>query len=216
MVTVSHLVKKHVDENPFVAEGMIRGIISHPGLAEELQPMIEKELKKKIKIPAIVMSLRRYQEELEKKFKKQQRKKISSEFIVKSDLCVISAKKSETLFRKIDRMYKLIDYEKGDTFNVSYGNSDVAMIASQKHMERLDGLLDGEKILSRKKDLVAINIVFSHEYFSTPGVIFSVVRLLAWNDINIVELLSAHSELTVIVSKEDAAKAYSVLQDIMN
>ena len=64
MVTVSHIVKKIVSEQAFVEEGLANGIISVGNLAEQIQPKIERELNKKIKIPAIVMALRRYSDKI--------------------------------------------------------------------------------------------------------------------------------------------------------
>ena len=46
MVTVSHIVKKVVSEQPFVEEALGRGIISVANLAEYILPKIEKELGK--------------------------------------------------------------------------------------------------------------------------------------------------------------------------
>ena len=44
---------------------MGKELISHGNLAEQLKPGIEKELGKKVKESAIVMALRRYQEDLQ-------------------------------------------------------------------------------------------------------------------------------------------------------
>ena len=53
------------------------------------------------------------------------------------------------------------------------------------------------------------------EFFYTPGVIFNAVRKLAWEGINIYEVVSTMTELTFILSKKDSMKAYDVLQDII-
>src|SRR3990167_3017746 len=64
MVTVSHIVKKVVSEQPFVEEALGRGIISVANLAEYILPKIEKELGKKANHAAVVMALRRYSDEI--------------------------------------------------------------------------------------------------------------------------------------------------------
>ncbi len=50
MVTIARIVEKHIEERPFVQEALSRGIINNAALAEELIPIVEKELKKKMKI----------------------------------------------------------------------------------------------------------------------------------------------------------------------
>ena len=70
MVTVSHIVKKIVNERPVLQETIIEGIISYGALAEKIKPYIERELGKRVKEPAIVMALRRYSDEITKKSSK--------------------------------------------------------------------------------------------------------------------------------------------------
>lgn len=216
MVNVSHLVKKYVEENPFIAEAMQRGIVSNPGLAEELKPEFEKELKKSVKLPAIVMALRRYGEELENKVPDKKTIKLTSEVNLKSGLCVIGVKNTTTASEVIEKIHQMVDYEKGDTLNISRGNTNIAIIINEKHREKIISMLKKEDLIEQKDKLVSVTITFSKEYFDTPGVIFAVIRRLAWYSINIVELISATKELSVIIKKEDAAKTYSILQEIMS
>lgn len=216
MVNVSHLVKKFVDDNPFVAEAMQRGIISNPGLAEELKPEFEKEMKKEVRLPAIVMALRRYGEELEKKVPDKKTDKLTSEINLKSGLCVIGVRNTTTASEVIEKIHQLVDYEKGDTLNISRGNTNIAIIINEKYEEKILSILKKEDLIEQKDNLVSVTITFSKEYFDTPGVIFAVIRRLAWHSINIVELISATKELSVIIKKEDAAKTYSILQEIMS
>jgi len=48
-----------------------------------------------------------------------------------------------------------------------------------------------------------------------PGVIYNVVRNLAWENINIFEIVSTNTELTFILHKKDAVKGYSVLEKLV-
>ena len=63
---------------------------------------------------------------------------------------------------------------------------------------------------------MALTIVFaSKEFISSPGVIFTAIRKLAWEGINIYEIVSTMTELTFILNKEDSMKAYNVLQELL-
>ena len=46
MVTIAKVVEKYIDEHPFIQESLSRGIINHAALANELIPIVNKELKK--------------------------------------------------------------------------------------------------------------------------------------------------------------------------
>lgn len=216
MVTISHLVKKLVSENSFLLEAMGKGLISHGSLAEQLKPEIEQELRKNVKESAIVMALRRYEEELKGYDKKIKRFSFKGEIIMRTNVNDFNVVKSNTLLNKIKNIYALVDFNKGDTLNIILGSNEVSIVTNEKYREKLVDFLKGEKILSREFDLVALTVIFgTKDFFDTPGVIFSAIRKLAWEQINLFEIVSTMTELTFILSKKDSMRAYNALQELM-
>ena len=215
MVTISHVVSHIIVQKPYLDEALSRGIINYAGLAEELQPTIESELGMPVKITAVVMALRRYAEKSKKKIKK----KVfdyESEVIVKTKMCDIAVLKSQSLFKKLREIYKLADYSKGDTLNILHGNYEISIIIGEKHIDKLMDLLKDEKIINIQKNLVSLAIKYEKEFSYTPGILFTVTRLFAWENINIFELISTLTELNCIISEKDISRAYSVLQYFTN
>ena len=215
MVTISHLVKKLLEDKPFLLEGLGRGIISHGNLADELKPKIEKELGKKVKDAAIVMALRRYSEELNKKLIPSKKIDFSREIMMKTNICDFNFIKSPQLLTKLKSLYNLADLERGDFFNIIVSNNEVSIVISEKHKGKLLKILKGEKIISKEFNLVSLTIIFSEGFIHTPGIVFQVVRKLAWENINIFEIISTLTELTFIISKKDSMKAYETLQELV-
>jgi len=217
MVTVSHIVKKIVNGQPFVEEGLANGIISIGSLAEQIQPKIEQELNKKIKIPAIVMALRRYADEISEHRKKLKAFDYSGELIIRTNICDFAFVKSPSLMTKLRTIHHLVNFERGDTLNVIIGNNEISIIINEKYMEKLIKFMHGEKIVNKEQGLAALTIIFKSENFTeTPGVIFNIVRKLAWENINIYEIVSTMTELTFILNKKDSMKAYDVLQEVVS
>ena len=216
MVTVSHLVKKYVSENSFLLEAMSKELISHGNLAEQLKPEIERELQKKVKESAIVMALRRYEEELHGFDKNIRRFKFQGEIMMRTNIMDFNVVKSGNLLNKIKNIYSLVDFSKGDTLNIILGSNEVSIVANEKYREKLSDFLKGEKILNKEFDLVSLTIIFEGKGFlTTPGVVFTAIRKLAWEQINIYEIVSTMTELTFILSKKDSMKAYNVLQELL-
>lgn len=217
MVTVSHIVKKIVSEQAFVEEGLGSGIISIANLAEGMLPKIESELGKRIKVAAVVMALRRYAEEISGHRKKIKEFDYTGELIIKTNICDFTIVKSTSLMAKLRTIHNLVNFERGDTLNVILGNNEVSIITNEKYGEKLISFLSGEKILNKEHGLVSLTIIFKSEDFTeTPGVIFNIVRKLAWDSINIYEIVSTMTELTFILSKKDSMKAYNVLQEMVS
>lgn len=217
MVTISHIVKKIVSEQPFIEEALGRGIISIANLAEQMLPKIERELNKKIKLPAVVMALRRYSEEIAKHRKRMKKFDFSSEILMKTNICDVNFVKTPSLMNKLRTVHNLVNFEKGDTLNVIVGNNEVSIIINERYMDKLMKFMYGEKTLIQEKNLVALTIIFtSDDFINTPGVIFNVIRKLVWENINIYEIVSTMTELTFILGKRDSMKAYEVLQELLN
>ena len=216
MVTISHIVKKIVSGQPFVEEALANGIINIANLAENMLPRIEQELGKKIKSPSVVMALRRYADEISG-HRKQAAFDYSGELIIKTSICDFTVAKTTTLMAKLRTIHNLVNLERGDTLNVIIGNNEVSIIISDRYGEKLKSFLSGEKILNKEQNLASLAIIFKSEKFTdTPGVIFNIVRKLAWENVNIYEIVSTMTELTFILSKKDSMKAYNVLQEMVS
>jgi len=214
MVTISHLVKKHLQEKPLMQEAIIQGIANFALIAEKLQPEIEKELGKKVKLPAVAMSLRRHSEELAKKHAPL-KFDYSSEIIMKTNLCDISAVKSSNAISRLREIQSMIDYDKGDVLNIIHGTAELSIITNQRYKEKVLKLLRNEKILNTEDNLVSLSLRYSKEFYYTPGILASIIRKLAWEGVNIFEIVSTFTEMTVITGKNDAMKGYNALDSMM-
>ncbi len=217
MVTVSHLVKKIISEQPFLEEALGNGIISMGNLAEQLLPSIEHELSKKVSQAAIVMALRRFAEEVAEQRKKTREFNFTGEILMKTNVCDFTFVKSQSFLSKLKTVYNLVNFERGDTLNIILGNNEASIIINEKYSEKLMKFFSSEKLLNKEKDLVALTIIFTSDDFThTPGVIFNTVRKLAWENINIYEIISTMTELTFILNKKDSIKAYNVLYELVS
>jgi len=214
MVTISHLVKKLIQQKPLMQEAIIQNIASFALLAEKLKPEIEKELEKKVKLPAVVMALRRHSEELKAKHKPI-KFDFSSEIIMKTNLCDIVVLKSTGVLSKLKKIQNLVSYEKGDILNIIHGTTEISIITNKKYKDKVLRLLKDEKIINIEEDLVSLSLRFSKEFFYTPGVLSSILRRLAWEGVNIFEIVSTFTELTVITGKKDAMKGYNALEGLI-
>src|SRR3989338_1341137 len=186
MVTVAHLVKKAVQQNEFLLEAMAKEIVSYGNLAAVIKPEIEKEIGSAVKDAAIIMALRRYAEGLGVSAGKLESRRLQGEILMRTNIMDVNVLKTPGFSSKIKELYKIVDVEHGDIFNVILGNNEASIITNEKYRDKLNTFLKGEEIISRQQDLVAITLRFdSKEFMTTPGVIFAAIRRLAWESINI-------------------------------
>ncbi|MFH0979124.1 MAG: ACT domain-containing protein [Candidatus Woesearchaeota archaeon] len=214
MVNISHLVREFVDRQPLLQEAIIEGIVNFGALADQLKPRIEKELSRKVKHSAVVMALHRYSETLKKPFPK--KFDYRSEIIIKTGICDLILVKSPELFERLKKAYDLVDYNKGDTLNIVLGNYEVSLVVSERILASLTSLLRDVKVISIEHDLVSIALRFNEKFVTTPGVIANITRKLSWNNVNIVEIVSTMTELSVIIHERNLTRAYKVLQELIS
>jgi aspartokinase len=215
MVTISHIVKKIVNESPMLQEAMAREIVSYGALADYLTKQIETELGKEVKHSAIMMALRRYSEELSKKRTKIDVFDYSSELTMKTNLVDINVVRSSTLLKRINQLYSIVDYEKGDFFNTVESSNEIAIVTNERNLDQIKKFLKNENILRLEKNLISITMLLSKQFLKTPGVISRITSELSWENINIFELITTMTEMTIIIHKKDLARAYNILEDMM-
>lgn len=214
MVTVSHIVQKLVNDRVYIQESMDKDIISYASLAKQLQPEIEEELRKPVKKHAIEMALRRYSDQLKQKHKIVSFD-YSSDVMMKTKICDIAVVRSPSLLLKLRKLYDIVDFEKGDILNVIQGSSEVSIVTNERYKNKLLEFLKDEKILITEDNLISLTMTFSKDFFYTPGVIFNIIRNVAWENINIYEIVSTNTELTFILHKKDAMKGYKALEKLI-
>ena len=87
---------------------------------------------------------------------------------------------------------------------------------SDKHRALIDEMVKKEKVIARESDMVALTIVFKDNFLETPGITYLATRKLAWENINIFEIVSTLNVLTFIIRRTDSLRAYGVLQTFLD
>lgn len=216
MVTISHIVKKIIKDRPFLEEALSQKLISYGNLAEQLKEKIEEELEKSVKHSAVVMALRRYADEIKETEAKLAEFDYSSEIVIKTNVCDFTVVKSPSLLAKLKQLYSIVDFNRGDVLNIILGNYEVSIIISDKYRNDLTKFLKGERIINKDLNLASLTFRFtSGDFVHTPGVIFAVIKKLAWENINIYDVVSTKTELTLLLSKKDSIKAYDRLHELV-
>ncbi len=214
MTTVSMAVKKIIEQNPFLLDALGRGLIHHGNLSSEIKPKIDHITGKETNEAAIVMALRRYSTEIKEQLTSGENHNLSCEIIMKTRICDFNVTRNPALLERLTDLHSLADFNRGDFLNITIGNHEISITISQKHIEKVEQFLVSERILNRQDNLVALTILFTGDFIHTPGVTYQVMRRLAWKNINIYEIISTLTELTIVIKKADSVSSYDVLQEL--
>lgn len=216
MITVPELTEEIVRKSPFLEEGLARGIINLSSLARIIQPEIQEKLMKDIKPGAIMMALKR----LSRKIKPANNQKLAdvlkniSDITVRSNILEFAFENSSSL---IDKQRKLLDAileEKNTFFTTSAGVYETSLFVSQNLDVQVKKIFQDEKLRYEMNDLSAITLILPKEAVFVPGVYYSVLKTLAWEGINFIEVVSSYTELTIILQNSNVDRAFSVLKNL--
>lgn len=213
--SVSSCVKRVVDKSPFIHDMLINGILSFSNYADSIQEEVQKAYGKEVKSSAIVMALRRYGEELKSRDVRCKANNVEYGIVMKTNIFDLNLVRRDSFIAKLGVLYDQISTEKGDFLNITLGSHEVSLSVSEKYRTLVSELAKDEEVLSQMDDLVALSLVFTGDFLQTPGIVYEAVRRLAWEQINVIELVSTMNELTFVIKREDSMKSFDVLQSFL-
>jgi len=215
MITVSEVVESIVRRTPFLEEALSRGILNLSALAREIKPEIEKELMKKVREGAIVMGLKRLSSKIKKTHNKQRSFfKNPPDLMVRSNLVEITILNSETLLNKQKRLLEQIKSVQNYFLTFTQGIYETTIIVSKNLEEKLLKIFEDEKIISKFENLSSITIQLPEGSALIPGIYSFILKALAWEGINLIEVVSTFNEFTIILESKNTDRAFSILKRI--
>ncbi|NLZ77334.1 MAG: hypothetical protein GX911_05140 [Spirochaetales bacterium] len=213
--SVSSCVKRIVDKSPFIGEMLTLGILSFSNYAALIGAEVERALGKPAKSSAIVMALRRYGEDLKRSNLARDTANVGYQIVMKTNIFDINLVRRDSFISKLGSLYDQISTEKGDFLNITLGSHEISLAVSEKYRPLIKELTKDEEVLNKEDDLVALSLVFTGDFLQTPGIVYEAVRHLAWQQINVIEIVSTMNELTFVISREDSMRAFDVLQNFL-
>lgn len=213
MISISDALEEIIGNYPFIEEGLAKGIINYSAFAREIRPQIEKKLYKSIKEGAIVMALKRLSDSLDKKRKNIQKLNLTN-LTVRSNLTEFTFLNSEALPDKQRGLFNQLAEKKDIFCAVSQGVRETTFIASLEASQMIERIFSSEILVAKIENLSSIAIHLPKEVVYIPGVYYQILKVLAWENINVIEVLSTYTELTVIVESKNVDQAFSALRKL--
>ena len=216
MASVAAAVKTIINRSPFISEMLIQDVISFSNLAKSIQPKVEALYGESVNTAAVVMAIRRYAEELKEAEKGAVKGRIDYEIQMKTNIYDVNFSRDDSFIPRLSELYDIVRPDQGDFLNITLGSHEITLAVNENHRDTVDELTKGQRIVHRYSDLVALTIVFHGDFLQTPGILYLAVRKLAWENINIIEIVSTMNVLTFVIRREDSHKAYEALEAFLD
>ena len=94
---------------------------------------------------------------------------------------------------------------------ITEGTFQTTIIGNKEISEKIAAIVPPSKFISRFDNISSITIKLPEEVVLTSGAYYYILKLLAWENINIIEVASTYTEFTLILDTKETDRAFSVL-----
>lgn len=213
MITIPETVESIIIKSPFLAESLSQGIINISALARKIKPQVENEVMKEIQVGAIVMALNRLSQRVQ--VKTTEGKKLfgsALDLMVRSNLIEITFVNSEFLLQNQRLLLERLDDRRNYFLTFTQGIFETTIIAGKELKPEIIAIFKDERIISQFDDLSAITVLLPPTTALIPGAYNFILKSLAWESINIIEVVSTFNEFTMILKSIESDRAFSIIK----
>jgi hypothetical protein len=208
MITISQRVEELVERWPMLKQGLELDLLNTSAVARYLKPVVEKVVGEKVSEAAVLMALRRYEDEVENS-ERTKPESFLGDISLRSNLIDLTYTNSPTIQRRIAKLVH--DLEGKHYLTSSRGLLQTSIIVHEDHLGYVQEGLENEHLEQCIPDLTAITLHLKEGHDNVSGILAYPLHLLDWRGVPVVELVSTYDELNIILYDKDVETAFSVL-----
>ena len=212
MKTITTCVHDIIKHQPFLDDAIARDIVNFSGLAADIQPAVEKEMKKPVKQGSIIMALRRYAPRRIKVNQKSIRE--LGDIIVRSGITEYTFLNSKTIIANKAKLLDAVKDQTGIYLNYSSNYQESNILVSSMLTNLVEKCFRSEVRVSIKEDLSSITIELPKNSSQTVGLYFYFFKLLAYEGIPVFEMISTSNYFAIFLEKEYVNQAFLLLNEM--
>jgi hypothetical protein len=216
MGSIGKITEDIINKSPFLREAMTDDLINISALARKILPEIEQITGKKIKEGAVVMAIKRMTPGLYRKLNIKINNVMGDlgDFLVRSNLTDYTFENSESLKTKQSELLIEIHKDNSSFFTLCKGVSETTFIVSSQQAETIERIFKEERLKSNTKNLASVTVKLPLINTEVYGIYYYILKHLAWEGINIIEIMSTSNEFTVVVRQNDVDQAFKILMNL--
>lgn len=213
MIKVSDVVLDSIKQDPAAYEAIQRGFLNFSAYASQIHSKVERQALKPVQLGTIVVALSRLSKQSETIPPTAIEVHINT-LNISSPLRDISFEKSLQLQKSLSRF--LSETRPDSRFiAITSGISEITIICAEEYADSVLQV-SPQPPKAMMSNLAAITVSFSDSYLSIPNTIYSLLAPLAAQSINIVEIVSTYTELSIVIAQDELDTAISCLMPFMH
>ncbi len=215
MVTTQHLVQKELEKNPFLIDMFQQELVNISAVAEKIHPIIQRELRKEVKLSAVSMAIRRYASTINKKQVFQWKFPPSLEIATKSQIYEVAIEKTPEIVKILRVIDSKIKRNKGDILSSIEGSYEILIFTNQHNKKIIKEALRGQKITSELDNLAYVTVNWEKLTKDIPGIYYRITRSLAFKGISIQSFHTIGAEMMIFFKEDVFMEAYQAIGNLL-
>ena len=210
MLTTTDCVRQIVQKSPFVAEMLRNDWLNLSQYAQSIKSEIETKTWKEVQLGSIITALGRVRSEIKQKFEIQLK---INDLSLKVPITEINFAKNSDHNTKNSEIYQVLSGVENSFLNIISGNTETGVFVNSKYQSQVLAVFEPQKPNLFLENLGAVSIKFDPQYLQISGSVYQVLKHLIWESVNLLEIISTYTELTLIVTKANAHKVFEILSE---
>jgi hypothetical protein len=210
--SVPHAVKQIIGSNTLFFQALSLGIANYTALAQKIKPEVEKLTKSEVNINTLVVAIKRFADSLDE---------IDYEYhpVFDGVRMTLTGSIIDIDLHETDETYQILDeiFELGSGYSMFRTNKQIQLFAEDIDEIRTMFKSFHKRSTGEIKDgLSKITISVQSDKENTYEVLSTVFSILHDNRIPLYNAFFSQNEIILILSMNDAAKAYEVIREKLN
>ena len=208
MYTVIDAVREIIKVKPMIEETLKLDILNLAKYAKIIQAEVEEITMKQVQVGAITIALSRLKTQIQVSFTQ---KFYINDIILKYPLTELTYIQNDDHYEKIAKVYKNFSDKQNHFLNIISGNTETGIFVNSKYKDDVIRAFEPYQPIQTLGKLAGVSLKFDEEYFEGCGLIYSVVKAMTWEKIQIIELISTYTEITLVIHQADSQKVFDVM-----
>lgn len=216
MDRLSKVIEKLINQSPFIQEAISEGLINISSLARKLNPDIERVIGKEVSDSAIIMAIKRMPPGTNQKIERRIKNFMADlgDLIVRSNLVKCTFNNYVGISQDQAKFLNQIKDISDNFYTVSRGVAETTLITNEQFSSQINSIFNQNYLIAESSNLSSITMKLPPINSEISGVYYYLLKKLAWEGINLAEVISTTNEFTVVVDTKIVSKAFTVLMEL--
>lgn len=203
---VSEAVKLVVEGDSLLRTGLHHRLLNLSQVSRFILPLVRARFGRPVTQSAVLMALSRLQREIEGEGVTEEKALPIDRLHIQPGLCTLTVAKEPGTHRQMQRLFNRVQ-EAGGYVTYSEGASEITMILEEVYLRRAAELV-GVVTRQLQRRIAGLGVTFRAANTDEPGLLYRLLRQVAMQRINVVEVNSTMTEFTIYVHEKDVRLAF--------